>query len=267
MAQGLFSDHAGACEGSRAPPLHISVPASGMPPGQVPAECFPGDTSAWELTSPRRVTFASDVTVLGGAPAPMHSPDIIIYEPSCPEVIEEDVMVTEDVTTDVSSPIVPPPPGLCQFSWPREDWQVGGDSSLFTVDEELPGWSPWHSGGLLVDLPLLPLSPIVLDRSDDSVTAQVGSSREESSTPSEALVDTSSVGDAPVEVTNAKLLADSPLPTAEGMLQDLLWAPVASRPQDVTGPGDRRSPSSVPRWRLARTAHFWPRVVVHAPFV
>ena len=55
-------------------------------------------------------------------------------------------MVNEDVATDVSTPIVPPPPGFYQFSWPREDWQVGGDSSLFTVDEELPGWSPWSSG-------------------------------------------------------------------------------------------------------------------------
>ena len=125
---------------------------------------------------------------------------------------------------------------------------MGGDSSLFTVDEELPGWSPCSSGGMLVDLPLLPLSPIVLDSSDDSVAAQVGSSREESSTPSEAVVAASSVEDAPAEVTDDDLLADSPLPTAEGLLQDLLWAPVASRPQDVTGHGDRHSPSRVPWW-------------------
>ena len=69
-------------------------------------------------------------------------------------------------------------------------------------------------------------------------------------------MDTSSVGDAPAEVTDAELLADSQLPTAEGLLQYLLWAPVASRPQDVTGPGDRRSPSKVPRWRLAREGPF-----------
>ena len=97
-------------------------------------------------------------------------------------------MIAEDVATDMSTPIVPPPPGFSQFSWRCEDWQVGGELSLFTVDEELPGWSPWSSGGLLVDLPLLPLSPIVLDSSDDSVAAQVGSSRDESSTPSEAVM-------------------------------------------------------------------------------
>ena len=59
------------------------------------------------------------------------------------------------------------------------------------------------------------------------------------------------MGDAPEEVTDSDLLADSPLPTAEGLLQDLLWAPAASRPQDLTGHGDRLSPSRVPRWRLA----------------
>ena len=45
--------------------INILIPASGMPPGQVPAECFPGGASTQELPSSRRVSFASDVTVLG----------------------------------------------------------------------------------------------------------------------------------------------------------------------------------------------------------
>ena len=51
----------------------ISIPASGAPPGQVPADCFPGGAPSQELTSSRRVSFASDVTVLGDAPPPVHS--------------------------------------------------------------------------------------------------------------------------------------------------------------------------------------------------
>ena len=31
--------------------LNISIPATGAPPGQVPAECFPGGVSSQELTS------------------------------------------------------------------------------------------------------------------------------------------------------------------------------------------------------------------------
>ena len=59
----------------------ISIPASGAPPDQVPAECFPGGTSSQGLTSPRRVSFASSVTVLGDAPPLVHSPDIIVHDP------------------------------------------------------------------------------------------------------------------------------------------------------------------------------------------
>ena len=62
--------------------LNILIPASGMPPGQVPAECFPGGTSTRELTSSQRVSFACDVTVLGRTPAPVHPPDIVLGEPS-----------------------------------------------------------------------------------------------------------------------------------------------------------------------------------------
>ena len=58
---------------------------------------------------------------------------------------------------------------------------MGGDPSLFNIAKELPGWFPWSFGGLPVDLPSLLLSPIIPDSLDDSVTANMGSSREESS--------------------------------------------------------------------------------------
>ena len=101
-------------------------------------------------------------------------------------------------------------------------------------------------------MPSLQLSPIVSDSLDDSVTANMGSSREESITPSEVVV----IEEVLPEPMDAAILLDSPLPTAEGLLADLLWAPVATRPQGVSGHGDRRSPSRVPRWRLAQEGPF-----------
>ena len=133
---------------------------------------------------------------------------------------------------------------------------MGDDPSVFTFTKELPGWFPWSSGGLPVDMPSLPLSPIVPDILDDSVTANMGSSREESNTPSEVIVIVPPVGDVLPVLTDAEILADSPLPTAEGLLADLLWAPAATRPQGMSGHGDRRSPGRVPRWRLAREFPF-----------
>ena len=108
---------------------------------------------------------------------------------------------------------------------------MGDDPSVFTFTKELPGWFPWNSGGLPVDMPSLPLSPIVPDSLDDS-------------------------GDVLPELTDAEILADSPLPTAEGLLADLLWAPAATQPQGASGHIDRRSPGRVPRWRLAREGPF-----------
>ena len=164
---------------------------------------------------------------------------------------EEDDMDTGGATTDTPNPIIPPPPGFQQFSWPREDWQVGGDWSLFNFAKELPGWFPWSFGGLPVDLPPLPVSPIIPDSLDDSVTANMGSSREESNTPSEVVVVAPSTGDVIPDVMDAAALADSPLPTEGGQLADSPLNLIATGLR-----GDRRFPGRVPRWRLAREGPF-----------
>ena len=86
--------------------LKISIPASGAPPGQVPADCFPGGAPSQELTSSRRVSFVSSVTVLGDAPPPVHPPESGVQELLRSAVAEEDEIYTVGGTT-----IIPPPPG------------------------------------------------------------------------------------------------------------------------------------------------------------
>ena len=95
-----------------------------------------------------------------------------------------------------------------------------------------------------------------MDSSDDSVTVQVGSSRDESCTPSGVVAFTPSPGDSSAGVTDAALLADSPLPSDDFLFKDIQWAPAVALPQDVAGNGSGRSPSRVPRWRLAREGPF-----------
>ena len=41
--------------------LRISIPSSGAPPGEVPADCFPSADSSAVTIAPRRVTFAPDI--------------------------------------------------------------------------------------------------------------------------------------------------------------------------------------------------------------
>ena len=167
-------------------------------------------------------------------------------------VAEEDEIDTVGGTTDTTDTpptIIPPPLGFSQFSWPYEDWSVGDEPSLFTFTKELPGWFPGIYGGLPVDMPSPPLSPIIPDSSDDSV-------REELITPSEVIVIGPSARDVLPVPTDAEIQADSPLPTAEGLLADLLWALVAPRPQGISGHGDQCSSDRVPRWQLAREGPF-----------
>ena len=127
---------------------------------------------------------------------------------------------------------------------------------LLTFTKDLPGWCPANSGGLPVDMPSFPVSPIVPDSSNDSVTAVMGSSREETFILLEVVVIVSFVGDVRLDQTDAELLAGSPLPTAEGLMQELLWAPIAPRPPGISDRGDLCLSAKVPRWRLAGRAHF-----------
>ena len=230
--------------------LNISIPASGMPPGQVPAECFPGGggggASTWELPSSRRVSFACDVTVLGRTPAPIHPPDIVFGEPSDTSVMKDDDIAMGAVATDTSAAVVPPPTGHREFSWPWDDWMVGSETSSDTTVEVFCGGSPCKDAGLPVDPHhcRCHLSSWIVrtirwllrwDRQEKSGVFCRGSSD--------------------LAAADAALLADSPLPSAEFLLQDLQWAPAAPRPQDVIEGGDSRSSSRVPR-RLAREGIF-----------
>ena len=72
--------------------LHISIPKSGASPGEVPVGCFLPSVSSRGLTDPRRVSFASGVTVPGDDPILEHLPDILIHAPVCPDIAEAEEM-------------------------------------------------------------------------------------------------------------------------------------------------------------------------------
>ena len=129
------------------------------------------------------------------------------------------------------------------------------EQSRFTFTTYSMGCVPYVSAGRPVVVPSLPLSPIVPDIADDSVTAIMGSSRDESIFP-EVGVMVPPLVDVSLGLTVDVLRVVSPLPSVEGLLQDMLWPPVAPRSPDVA---DRRascSANQVPPWRLAREGPF-----------
>ena len=80
--------------------LRISIPASGAPPGLVPADCHPGGVPSQDLPSSRLVSFAKDVTVLGDAPPPASSLEGGTQALLGSAVAEDDVIETMGDTID-----------------------------------------------------------------------------------------------------------------------------------------------------------------------
>ena len=236
--------------------LYISIPESGAPLGQVPEQCFPRVKSSSELTDPHRVSFTSGVTILGGEQPLDVSPDILIHDPVCPEITVEDEMDIVSVETDGPITVVRPPPGFWQFSWPPGGVGPDGDLSLFNFSNELPGWFPRECGDQSVDPPSLPISPILQDSLDDSVVAYVGSSREELSTPSEAVVATQTSGNALPVGMDFDALADSSSPDVNRPFSGSPVGTIADLPNLLDWSCGRHSPGFVPRWRLAREGPF-----------
>ena len=72
---------------------------------------------------------------------------------------------------------------------------MNNEQSLFTFTKDPLGCVPNISEGRPVVVPLLPLSPIAPDSADNSVTATMGSSRDESIFPSEVGVMVPPLGD------------------------------------------------------------------------
>ena len=84
--------------------LRISIPSSGAPPGQVPAECFPEETTPVSQSRRRRVSFADEVTMLSAEDSPEFSqlvPPLIL-----PVVVEGAVLVSEAGVTPLILPAV-----------------------------------------------------------------------------------------------------------------------------------------------------------------
>ena len=119
--------------------LHLSIPASGAPAGEVPAHCFPIVGASTKPPRPQRVSFTQDV------PLPMADVQLQFSEP----VVDPDIgsnLVTETMTGPVTVPETPaqpisPPPGFPQFSWPQTGWIPEGEDSIDPGLQFVTSWS------------------------------------------------------------------------------------------------------------------------------
>ena len=158
----------------------------------MPEECFPTVPLPRVSADPRRVSFASKVTVLGVSleserlpdPVPVDLPDIQIHDPVYPCIPKEDNMDVSTEVSDTNVPVLPPPPGFECFSWPKATGGPGVDPSLFDFSAELPGRFPMGLVETSGDPPSLPISPILSNTPEESVVGSPASSRDEPDTSS-----------------------------------------------------------------------------------
>ena len=99
--------------------LRISIPSSGAPPGEVPADYFPSTDSSAVTIAPRWVTFASDI------PTPMEDTQLQWTDTDCSPAdrcaTDTDAETRPTTPPETSEMTISPPPGFPQFQWPQAD--------------------------------------------------------------------------------------------------------------------------------------------------
>ena len=76
-----------------------------------------------------------------------------------------------------------PPPGFRPFQWPQADWDDIGAATLDPGLKFVTSWSARIAEERLSPPPLIPLSPIPVEDSQDSIMVQISSPASEVYTP------------------------------------------------------------------------------------
>ena len=146
--------------------LRIAIPSSGTPQGEVPSDCFPKTTAPAVTKRPRRVTFSPviqstmeeiDLLTTDQNEMPADSPMITIIE----ETDQTKVQETKQES-------IVPPPGFLPFQWPQAEWEQKGDATLAPELDFVASWSARIMKERSSTPPLIPLSPITAEDSQDS---------------------------------------------------------------------------------------------------
>ena len=90
---------------------------------------------------------------------------------------------TEPIAQETIQESIVPPPGFLPFQWPQAEWEEKGEATLDPGLEFVASWSTRIMEQRSSTPPLIPLSPITAEDSQDSIVVQVGSPATEKSTP------------------------------------------------------------------------------------
>ena len=233
--------------------LRIAIPSSGNPPGEVPSDCFPKIEEPGVTKTPKRVTFASVIQSTMGMDAPTRDK---VETPTDKPMMTISEKTVEPKPQETKEESIVPPPGFRPFQWTQANWEDIGDATLDPGLEFVVSWSARIREERLSPPPLIPLSPITVEDSQDSLVVQLGSPGSEVYTP---------VGTDRIRSVNRRrsrrpmksaTKCKKPAPAEDFLFRDILFKPamITNRSSsESTGNKDR---GKVPRWRLAREGPF-----------
>ena len=120
----------------------------------------------------------------------------------------------------------------------------------------MTSWSTRIIKERAAEVPLLPLSPITAEGSQDSIMVQVGSSTDETPTPAGLCQTRSTHRRRPRRPLKREFTQEKTAPAEDFLFKNILRAPamgVPRQPMETDGNQDRKR---IPRWRLAREGPF-----------
>ena len=234
--------------------LRIAIPSSGIPPGEVPSDCFPRMDKLGMIKTPKRVSFAPVCQTSTGEVDPL-----ITNQDETPTE-DSTVMAHKDIeeprAKDTREESIVPPPGFRPFEWPQAEWDDIGDTTLDPGLKFVTSWSARITEERLSPPPPVPLSPITAESSQDSMMVQIGSPDSEAYTPTGL----DRIRSVHRRRTRRPMIMQpecgKPAPAEDFLIRDILCEQALITNRSLSETTGNRDRGRVHRWRLAREGPF-----------
>ena len=202
----------------------------------------------------KRVTFAPVIqTTTGEMDPPTTDQDETLTDSPMIAIREE---MEEVRAHGIREESIVPPPGFRLFQWPQAEWEDIGDATLDPRLEFVASWSARIMEERSSPPPLIPLSPISAEYSQDSIMVQIGSPASELYTPV-GLDRTRPVNRRrPRRPMKNSTKCEKPAPAEDFLFRNILCDPSMFTNRSLSESTKNKDRGRVPRWRLAREGPF-----------
>ena len=199
--------------------------------------------------TPKRITFAPVCHTSTGKIDPLTTDKD--ETPTDSPIVTKQKETEEPRAQEIREESTVPPPGFRPFRWPQADWDDIGDATLDPGLEFVASWSARIMEEKSSPPPLVLLSPITAEDSQDSIMVQIGSPASEVYTP---------IGLDRIRSVHRRrpmsTKCEKPAPAEDFLFRDILCDPAKITNRSLSESTGNRDRGRVPRWCLARERPF-----------